>query len=1266
MLTDNIPFTPLMVLAILSFTCSVYVILTTLIPIMPPHPLSRRLPRQAFGLAKRSLTPAQRATLYIAACDILALAAFLWEAVAEMMSNQPLNANSSAGAAGRLWIALTARQSCLLVVATLTLLHLRSGKTPTFGMNDFYVWGPTVSLVIISTACACGLSTAHTGSFFYGTLVYSSVVAVASTLAFGLLLYYLLRIRKHLAAAALEREEWPPMTQKKRIGSFATEDIDALKDGSSWLTSVRSERTHSTSAFSFSTTVSSAAAPSSSANPYSNSIPAKSSFWFGPASTPNLHNGLPSSEPVPPVPELPREYKRTSSPLGVETDPFRREVPKSTGVGSQNSWLTEPSGSVSTPTQFSFPTTRPSSPAASTHDRFEDVPLDLPATDRLSTPVTPTAFEPSPRASRDQWYPKSSGEDLVKPKVVLGGYGPHPPIPDAEKAALDECNAGAENLAPWRMFGWFLSIWVPLVCALPYIAMQCVPSPISTSAPFIFLTLSVTLSSPILAVHVFCSAGPVPVIPPELFAPAAGRADLMGSISTTTVSSGPALPADMVPRSASQMTFVPGRRSGDIWIEKGYASDNDSKLSRILGMAAPSPRLFSLDPPAPSSESIGGRTLTNPTPEPGAQPASVTIGAQYDSDPVIEAASKILAQQAANKAERARFESKGSSYYSETFKAQIMVAEKHYSSVAPASLIAITRSNPTSPTLQANFQPTVLETIADASDPAPTNATSTSVAKRHSFASGHVRNRSSVSGHGRSHSSASSKTSHSLAVKPLSVRNVPLTPPPAFPLPPTPDSKPSSIFRHARSQSHASTLATPRSTGSAGRDFDILSARFLPSILPELQGEDIRIRRDWSGGIAGPEFSFGNGNGMDSLPQKFITLDESEMEELMRNAAASSTPKSTKLSKMGSISDSLRALGFSSPETHSTPKKLCKSKRHHLSLPSLGLKRGQPWKDEITSALQEFGILANDDDSRRRMILSTDSPACSSPALDSRWVLPPPVSLPTPHALSVEPHELMITPLPSDNFIVPHPDGTPLAMAVPQASQYEVQRPSITSEQPRKHSSVIYIKSSDSAHAQPDLIYPTSANTQDKEQPPSITFVPQAWPPIPTAGVSAPVAEPANYSLPTGRMSALLEAASPNQDSDLPSKSPFRPLSLLQGRNPNTPKDSSMSVTDKKTLPLNTPKRSMKSTTSSGTSTTEKKKSKKSTTSSQFQDENRIEEDMPDTPVSGLRPLRLARSATSKARGILRKQEVLPDVFVRPPSTSTHQGFSYSFRRGVA
>lgn len=43
-------------------------------------------------------------------------------------------------------------------------------------------------------------------------------------------------------------------------------------------------------------------------------------------------------------------------------------------------------------------------------------------------------------------------------------------------------------------------------------------------------------------------------------------------------------------------------------------------------------------------------------------------------------------------------------------------------------------------------------------------------------------------------------------------------------------------------------------------------------------------------------------------------------------------------------------------------------------------------------------------------------------------------------------------------------------------------------------------------------------------------------------------------------------------------------------------------------------------------------------------------------------PKQLARSATSKARGLLRKDEALPDVVVRPPSVSDHEVLTTDYR----
>ncbi len=62
------------------------------------------------------------------------------------------------------------------------------------------------------------------------------------------------------------------------------------------------------------------------------------------------------------------------------------------------------------------------------------------------------------------------------------------------------------------------------------------------------------------------------------------------------------------------------------------------------------------------------------------------------------------------------------------------------------------------------------------------------------------------------------------------------------------------------------------------------------------------------------------------------------------------------------------------------------------------------------------------------------------------------------------------------------------------------------------------------------------------------------------------------------------------------------------------------------------------------------------------QDENTDPKGLRSHSSKGLKPLKLARSETSKVRGILRQTEVLPEVVVRPPSESTHTGFAYGFQ----
>lgn len=380
------------------------------------------------------------------------MAIFVWQAVAEHLGGPAgFAVASDPASAVRLWFATTLRQACLLIVASLTLLHVRLGRPVDFGGKHWMLWAPTLLLVATSTALAGILAGTSVTSFFWGLIGYSSALAIASTVAFGCLMGTLVIIKRNLSTLNEIREPWPPAKQveDKPRPSFATEEVDALKDGSSWITSRASSRADSISAFSFSTHHSRAASNASSkiaphpALASHPSIPAKSSFWFNPA-TP--HTGRES--PVPPVPPLPAPYRPTAvahESLHNDPDPFRRDgqldgIDQRLRMGSQSSWLSEHSEQV-TLSAWSFPATQPPTPAASTADLHAHL-LPSSAT-AFSRPHTPAMV------STD----------------VLGGYGYAPEAARAEQGVTSAASvhSGDLDVSVYRTAGWLVSIWVPFV-----------------------------------------------------------------------------------------------------------------------------------------------------------------------------------------------------------------------------------------------------------------------------------------------------------------------------------------------------------------------------------------------------------------------------------------------------------------------------------------------------------------------------------------------------------------------------------------------------------------------------------------------------------------------------------------------------------------------------------------------------------------------------------------------------------------------------------
>jgi hypothetical protein len=284
------------------------------------------------------------------------------------------------------------------------------------------------------------LAGAGVSSLFIGIAAYSAALTTFSAATFVGLVATLLIIRKNLTHVSDADDSWPPLRQvnAKPRPSFATEDIDALKDGGSWITSNASSRAGSVSAFSFSTHhhTQHSGGSARGLNLISGSIPPKSSFWFNPTTPFSGRESL-----VPPVPRVPSPY-RPSSPTSAsvcdDPDPFHR-VGKDARIrmGSQSSWLTEPSVQQSMLTTWSFPTSRPETPG---DVNFSTVDLNAGLLPRSATPA-------------------------ISSVQVLGGYGYSAETAFAEKglAGMSSVPEGDLDIPIRRIAAWLIHILFPLV-----------------------------------------------------------------------------------------------------------------------------------------------------------------------------------------------------------------------------------------------------------------------------------------------------------------------------------------------------------------------------------------------------------------------------------------------------------------------------------------------------------------------------------------------------------------------------------------------------------------------------------------------------------------------------------------------------------------------------------------------------------------------------------------------------------------------------------
>ena len=797
--------------------------------------------------------------------DLLALCVFIWQAVSEYSGGATGLADArDVVTSARLWFALTIRQSCLLVVSALTLTHIRMGRSVSFGRKHWMIWAPTLLLGLASTTLAAVLAGAGVPSFFAGVVVYSATTAILSTAAFGGLVYTLVVIKRNLAALNEPTDSWPPVkeAEEKPRPSFGTEEIDALRDGSSWLTSdAGSSRHESMSNWSFSTHHTRQGSMRLTSTAFRPSLQPKSLHWFNSPSS----GTDPSIPPVPPLPSVYRGNTDTSPTcvMNEDPDPFRRDVPGRPRLGSQSSWLTSPSVSHATLSAWSYPTTpmtgaidinpgllphalpaRPVTPLAGSVTDVNAALLPHALPSRPTTPMTSVADLNA--VLLPQEGPFRPPTPALSSAKVLGGYGY---TADSEKGITSLAVTGGEvDISYSRYMLWLLSIWVPFVSAildlsfiklkfcfqglsLPYFVSVANSDSASIEALPIMLVLSVTLSSPLLALNILVRS-PIP-IPTGLFGVHVEPPSVVMRAPSPTETLGTYCPE--YKRSGS-VTVVEDRRSGDVWISQGDAVDGKGKLGRALGLITPLPRLAVLPPeeegeitpPLPMQEDTFNTTIP-PTPQ---STNSGELG-------------------------RMRKESKASSHFSgdEAFATRIMIAQRHYSAVATTVVV------PASP--ERTEAPPGLLSVATGVDVVPTVVPTPS---------SHLRSRS---------------------VSSIAVHTSDITAPPSQPLPPTPPN-----IRNAKQTAkqllHRKSRSSDFSFGAVVNDdikeIDALTASVLPLLVPGLKlGAEMKIR-DWE------EFS----------PPLSSTVAKKKPGRLAEAPA-------------GSEFGVLRGDNFASPQFHSTP-----------------------------------------------------------------------------------------------------------------------------------------------------------------------------------------------------------------------------------------------------------------------------------------------------------------------------------------------------------
>ena len=313
-------------------------------------------------LSSSSLPSAGKSYVWLALSDIFAVAVFVWEAFSQWFdsSSESLSQNSrvTSRSAARLWLALTFRQTCFLIISAIILINVRRRKSVSFGRAHSYLWVSVLFIASVSTVAAGLIADRIPGSFLIGYIGYTATTSIMYNVVFGSLVGGLIIIKRSLANFELEQAR----KESKPVGETPAEkppqltlDIEAIREGSLWLTPAGSShlRDEPNYPYSYSTTSSRPRATQNIAISSDQATPPRSTVWppWGTDSSTSSRN-----------PSLRRDDIHTNdigyAPFRNRTQSLRAAAAAAAAltVSSQGSWISSSLGARPTLSAWSYPT----------------------------------------------------------------------------------------------------------------------------------------------------------------------------------------------------------------------------------------------------------------------------------------------------------------------------------------------------------------------------------------------------------------------------------------------------------------------------------------------------------------------------------------------------------------------------------------------------------------------------------------------------------------------------------------------------------------------------------------------------------------------------------------------------------------------------------------------------------------------------------------------------------------------------------------------